>query len=584
MVILKSALGEKKEQIAKLLPETLAGLSNYDLIRIIYECNSFINEYDQAISITQSAIEALDPKDPTGAVWLGMLFSTKSPDEDTPMHQVKDAALDKLKRQIEHISLEDRDLTLTPLGDVSSVALSLRGFCGTRMETPTLYCLLNYESVQSQAAERLLEIATQSSQDVAGEIVTQLLASEHFSVQLLGAKHASTLLHDDGVDLLRPFLLNDPERLPDAVVATLVEGLGSRVDSKAAGLRADFEANEFEKLVALLDNLDEASDAVSQLRNDISFYGPQAEVAIGALTRILTNHHNSWTRSEAAICLREIGVPDEQAVSALCQIGLSDEEDIVRDSSAEALASIGRDSSEAVEALIETLHSDRRASVRGAAAMALGHTAVSNQSAVKSLCAAAKDSDEFVRDYVIIALGSIASDSRDAVKVLVRALLEDTESRVRECAARVLGKFSTLSDIATPPLVQALESDSCTEVQCTAAESLGRLISADAAVALVTALRNATTEVRMASAKALSHGEPCADIVVPALIDALGDESYTCARTEFGESYDYVSRHAADSLASIGRPAREYLSVAIESHSDASVRRAVQHIVDRLSG
>jgi HEAT repeat protein len=109
------------------------------------------------------------------------------------------------------------------------------------------------------------------------------------------------------------------------------------------------------------------------------------------------------------------------------------------------------------------------------------------------------DGDEGRRLHAAEELGGMGADGAVAVPALTRALLSDGAASVRERAALSLaGVVRTRND---PPMTSAV------------------------AAALVSALRDKAPTVREAAAKALGQIHPDPKVVIPSLLEAMGEEN-----------------------------------------------------------
>ncbi len=87
----------------------------------------------------------------------------------------------------------------------------------------------------------------------------------------------------------------------------------------------------------------------------------------------------------------------------------------------------------------------------------------------------ANDSDYWVRDGVVSALGGIGERPDLAVPVLTNALEHDPNSMVRRDAAAALGTFANDSEVALPELINAVKNPPDWETRAGALEGLGKI-------------------------------------------------------------------------------------------------------------
>jgi len=116
------------------------------------------------------------------------------------------------------------------------------------------------------------------------------------------------------------------------------------------------------------------------------------------------------------------------------------------------------------------------------------------------------------RKAAIIALGQIASDSKDAHKavlvVIVKAMKTDANAGVRGQAAVILGQQPTESAaLFVPDFAEALRSERDTDTRREIATSIGRFgkLSQSSVTPLIDVLKDATPRTRAAAAEALGR-------------------------------------------------------------------------------
>ena len=126
----------------------------------------------------------------------------------------------------------------------------------------------------------------------------------------------------------------------------------------------------------------------------------------------LTKDKDEKVRSEAAWALVRIGSEAKSAIPALTEL-LKDKDGLVRWAAIETLGKIGPEAKTAVPALTELLK-DRDDNVQWAA-KSLGMIGPDAKAAVPALTELLKDKDVDVRWSAVMALGSIGSETKNAI-------------------------------------------------------------------------------------------------------------------------------------------------------------------------
>jgi len=275
-----------------------------------------------------------------------------------------------------------------------------------------------------------------------------------------------------------------------------------------------------------------------------------------------------------------IGEMREVAVEPLMD-ALRDQDKLIRVVAARNLGKIG--STRSIETLIEALHTESESSVRSVVAEALGY--MGNKLAVEPLVLALRDRDESVQIAAARSLGYIGS--RQAIGPLIQAL-NDVDSRVRSAALEAL---KDPDGSAQEHLFDALKSGE-KSFKSGVAEALDRLswqpknetektyyliakdrwgeveyIGAAAFAALAETLDDPSTDIRINAVKAISRIGGT-EAVAP-LIRALRDDHFV------------VRMRAERSLAELGEPALEPLSLALADGNEELVR-AAQRIIEQI--
>jgi HEAT repeat protein len=174
----------------------------------------------------------------------------------------------------------------------------------------------------------------------------------------------------------------------------------------------------------------------------------------------------------------------KRAVSALAAMGLpvvpaligatGDDHPEVRRGAGTALHKIGP---AIIPFLMKALRHDNSLVREGAARLLYGF-APKAQQAIPALCEALRDSNAFVRQYVVAALGNLAYHFGPILKVAVPGLtdlLKDDAFVVRQWAAHALGSMGANAKAAIPALQAAALEDVESTVKEAAASALGRI-------------------------------------------------------------------------------------------------------------
>jgi HEAT repeat protein len=329
----------------------------------------------------------------------------------------------------------------------------------------------------------------------------------------------------------------------------------------------------------------QSSDVRAAAAATLGKIGPAAAEAAPALVNALSDSQAN-VRSSAAEALGRLGTVAADAAPAL-YAALADPDFNVRLNAAEAFGKVGPASAAAAPALIENLRYVRsgvRASiatalggvgsaareataplveamadpdpiVRSSCAEALGKIGATTPEAARALAVALKDADFMVRLLAAMALGLVGPAAAEAIPELIAALA-DAEPLVAHQAANALVTLGPRAAEAVPGLIAALKSDGSRQfVSFSAARALAS-IGTPAVSALIAALDDEESSVRLAAAQALGKIGPPA---LPGLIEALGYEGYEARAS------------AAYALAEIGEMALSTLIDALK-HSDPKVR------------
>jgi len=252
--------------------------------------------------------------------------------------------------------------------------------------------------------------------------------------------------------------------------------------------------------------------------------------AVAVLIKAL-NHWDKAVRWNAADALGEIGSP--QAVEALITALSHNKCIIVRIKATDALGEIG--SPQAVEALITALKDkNENNSVRRKAAKAVGKTCSSR--AEEALITTLKDEDSYIKIQVAVSLAEIGKSQGEDVLI---AALKDEDSYIKIQVAVSLAGIGKLQGVDV--LITVLnDENSRRRIRMEAADALGKIGSSQAEEALITALKNEDSHIKIQVAVSLAEIGKSQGVDV--LIEALNHKDIM------------VRTKAAGALGKIGTP------------------------------
>ncbi len=299
--------------------------------------------------------------------------------------------------------------------------------------------------------------------------------------------------------------------------------------------------------------------------------GPLSPEARGAMERLadLLALGHTWSPAETKRQSEEFSqitelikkTDSQKAALSLLLQALEENDERVSWSATEKFADLDR-SGDAVGALIELLDHET-ARVRAGAARALGSGYGAKAApAVAALSRCVAETDSEVKEYAIVALGDVGPSAEAAVPAL-RNVLSDEDLDVRLKTAKALWQISRQPDDVIPVFTKILENGGDSE-RCDAAERLKEMgpCAAPALPALVNAVKNDSYEfARCNAAEALGKIGPEAAPAIPALATALEED----------ESH-YVPARAAEALGKIGDPKAVPILIAALEREDDYVR------------
>jgi HEAT repeat protein len=308
------------------------------------------------------------------------------------------------------------------------------------------------------------------------------------------------------------------------LAARAIEKIGSPARSAAGSLVAALKENQ----VAQMSRSGDPAALRSAAAQALGAIGPEGGV-IPALDAALKGDPASNVRASAARSLGKMGRSAVQTIGTLTA-ALNDDDPLIRTAAAEALLRIDPRNTKAIPTLTALLKNPQSAWAAASALEALGPAA---KGAVSALIDAAKENPGF-RSVMFQALGSIGSDGKDAVPMLVlelknpaptssfatsaptssfatRAPADQTRDpgMYRTNAARALWQITHKSELALPALVE-LSKDKSQVVRKSVAQGLGQMgpVALSALPVVRELLEDNDWEVREAAAAALRQIDP----------------------------------------------------------------------------
>lgn len=359
--------------------------------------------------------------------------------------------------------------------------------------------LLKHDSaaVRAHAAESL------------GEIGAPAKSAASALVSLIG--DADKAVRREAIDALRKIRPGPEVVLP--LFVKLMEDAEPSVKIRALHALAEAREEAVPALVKALKNEDTAYSACLVL----SEIGPAAEAAVPALMETL-NDERPGVRREAIIALAQIGESSAPAVPALAKV-LDDEHNCVP--ATFALGRIGQLPGE-VEAKIEanTKSSDKVLSTVSTWAIAKLHPEDKDlvRKAVRRLARRIKDEDPRRRAAAVQALVDLDPDP-EISRPIIKKVMDGADPEVLDA---ILDTVAGLGEKALPRMIEALKHE---KVRARAAAVIARIgPSAEAAVpALTEALGDDSPETRNEVLFALAAVGPGAEAAVPEVTKALKD-------------------------------------------------------------
>ncbi len=249
----------------------------------------------------------------------------------------------------------------------------------------------------------------------------------------------------------------------------------------------------------------------------LSALAEEGKAAVPDLINALKNEDAAYW---ACLVLGEIGPDAGAAVPALVET-LKDKRPGVRREAILALAAIGEASAPAVPALAESLDCEINCVPATYALGSIGEVPGDVEARIKKN---ARSSDKILSTVSIWALAKMHPDDEDLVRKTVRCLagfLKAEDVHHRRAAAEALVDLDPDPKIARPILKKAMD-DASPEVLDAVMDVMAGL-GEKVVPRLIEALN--VKEARMRAAAIIARIGPPAKAAVPALVDALGDES-----------------------------------------------------------
>ena len=260
----------------------------------------------------------------------------------------------------------------------------------------------------------------------------------------------------------------------------------------------------------------EAADPAIRM-SVLSAFAEQGKAAVPDLINALKNKEAAFW---ACLVLGEIGPDAAAAVPALIET-LKDDRPEVRREAILALAEIGQAAAPALPALAESLDCEINCVP---ATFALGRIGGVPNEVEAKIKKNAQSSDKILSTVSLWALAKMRPGDQELARKTVRRLadlLKDENVRYRTAAAEALVDLDPDPKIARPILKKAME-DASPEVLDAVMDVMAGL-GEKVVPRLIEAL--GVKEVRLRAAAIIARIGPPAKAAVPALVDALGDES-----------------------------------------------------------
>ncbi len=281
-------------------------------------------------------------------------------------------------------------------------------------------------------------------------------------------------------------------------------------------------------VMAIIPMLDDPNGEIRvQAADTLRAIGPAAKAAIPALTKKLADMQ-LLVRRNALQTLRSFGPLAAETIPEITKL-LADQDDAFRREVVEVVIAIGPAAKATVPDLAKLLKSpdERELMLVLEALAAIGREA---RPAVADILPVLENRDRDIRAQALNALGRIGDATPEIVKAITNRLRDDFTS-VRLAAVRALALLGPGAKEAVPALVafgHPKRPDPAAAVW--ASTALYRIGSdADANLQMViAALRNKELAGRLARLEAMDAAEylgPAAKVVIPDLIEALGDNT-----------------------------------------------------------
>jgi HEAT repeat protein len=399
------------------------------------------------------------------------------------------------------------------------------------------------------------------------------------------------------VRLLGPFAREDKVVL-DKLVDTFRQDRETWVRTTAVATLAAISPPSLEVVDLLCDALrhDVTPTVRIQIADKFKEMGKGAEAALPSLIASLVEEKDPAVRSRVASAVVEIAT-DEGQLEGLLTALKDNRDDSVRVAIAQTLGQIKFSSEKVVGSLLQALE-DKSVGVRLEAVAALGQPRFRSERVVGSLVRALEDKDVGVRLETARALGCVDPGNAAAIRTLRQLLVAREEKNnptapiqlafggrrgpilvqdVRPQAIQVLAQFGATAKAALPDLIGLWNQDQ-SGLRFNLMGAMGEMgVEAKAALPKIKQeLKSSVVSYRIAAAQALWKIDRNAELAVPVLIDALGND-----RPEF-----WARAEAAAELGKIGPQARAAIPRLRElsADTDAAVRKAAKEALAKITG
>lgn len=433
---------------ATLAVPVLTGLLASESAQVRFSAARALGSYGEEAKSAVNELASLLAKDPEASVRRAAAQS---------LTEMGPAAADAVSELVAALDDEAGSVTLDAAQSLAAVGAPA---------VPAVTRLLKRPEYQALAANILGEIGPAAA-PAAGEL-TKLLSSEQARIRS-EALLALASIGPDARTAAESVLierLKDPQATGRAGAAYALARLESRKAIPLLQEAVEDKSDEFLRMASAW--------ALVYLEPDNSEY---VKLALPRLIGALSNE-SQRVRLESARALAKIGPQASVAVPELALAAADGGDPALQAEALAALAAIGPEASEAVPVAIQQLQSESP-EVRGPAVYLLGSLGPAAKEAVPVLRKMLTSRDEFDRLLAAWALVYVTPENaearKEAIPLLLRAVLDSPRIPVRVEAARTLGKIGGNAPLVRNTLSKVAKDDSSEEVREAAAAALDAL-------------------------------------------------------------------------------------------------------------